>query len=1039
MRNQVGNLPDILKLPDKKCNIDLFLPVVISIGWFLMYWFVWVVHGMRIIETFIKSVYSNNENRNKYVFLSHKFTAMKKIFLLSGLLVCHMLIYAQLTGVRFVPSTNYPNFKSIVDSINLYGVGGGGIVFEMDGNQTYSTPLVNITATGTSGSAITIRWNNQGQKPVLNFSGTAALAEAGITLSGTDFFNLEGVTILSQNNMLEYGILLTCPSTTDGCQYNNFKNITLTLDKTNTNQTEGIRVVSPTAPTAQSGTHAHNKFINNTISNCLIGYYFDSNTGTVSLMGFDNEVGTSGTGASIITDISLCGVYLKGQNGAKVHHTQITNLERIGTGVTAPAAIATASNNPNTDLTGTFDFYNNLIENHTSSFTSIFGFYLNARKSVHNLYNNQIRNITATGGGTNTACGIIVFGTSITANIYNNFLSGIAAPASAVSGSPATRGIELRTFSLAHVYYNTVKLNYDATHASNSSGSLTIINEADPVYLKNNIFINTTTLPAGATGVAAAFYKSSPVITNIQASTTNNFYYAGVPSASHPVFFGYNSISPTVCNTLEQYQSFASTFDQTAFTGELSFLSGNDLHVNPFDTLVREKAVPVLQPFTISTDIDGQLRSSQNPDLGADELIELFPLNALNPYPASETVIAPEYLDSLSWDYTDDNQHLLPAGFKCLIDTSPSLGQALTLWIPYIAGKTHYSLHNIEDLNLDYLTSYYWKVLPVTAGPDSIEAIDQPVWSFSTIYPYPAVANYLSPENEQSGMPVSNISFRWEYQHNDANTLPTGFKIYLGTDPVNAGNEIGFIAYNSQQSQFLFLAESVELEYQTDYYWKIVPVAGIFETPGQPVWSFTTKYSFPALPSCLFPSDGQTGLSVTADSLAWQYIHDSVYSVPVGFKIYFGTDSLLSESHYAGFADYFPEINQYFYLTGIDSLEYETAYFWKIVPVSDTLHQVFNPDCPTWHFVTEIDNYIGNDKPICRKLDIFPNPSDGFIYLVVDVYSTITVYTCDGRLLMSHEYYPGRVAIPLQNVSAGLYYIKVENNHQAVVEKIIIK
>jgi len=110
-------------------------------------------------------------------------------------------------------------------------------------------------------------------------------------------------------------------------------------------------------------------------------------------------VGTINNGISQITDISLCGVYLVGQNGAKVHHTQITNLERIGDGSTAPAAIATTSNNPNMDLTNPFEIYNNIIENHHSGFTSIFGFYLNARKSTHMVYNNIIRNVTSTASG----------------------------------------------------------------------------------------------------------------------------------------------------------------------------------------------------------------------------------------------------------------------------------------------------------------------------------------------------------------------------------------------------------------------------------------------------------------------------------------------------------------------------------------------------------------------------------------------------------------------------------------------------------------
>ena len=569
-----------------------------------------------------------------------------------------------------------------------------------------------LTATGNQNSTITIKWDGVGTKPVLNFAGTAAAGEAGLILTGSDYIRLEGFEIHSTNNLLEYGILLTNANTDNACQNNIFTGLSIGLDKTNTNQTEGIRVVSATAPGSANGTHANNKFWNNTIENCIFGYNFDSGTGDVNLMGFGNEVGTLNNGTSLITDISLCGVYIKGQNGFKVFNTQITNLERIGTGTTAPAGIATASNNPTANLTGEFEFFGNVLQNHHSGITSIFGFYLNARKSVHRVYNNQIINITATGGGTNTATGIMVFGTSIVAKIYNNMISGIAAPASAVSALPATRGIELRTFSECHVYFNTVKMNYIASNTANSSGALTIINETDPVYLKNNIFINTSVLADGYTGVAAAFYKSSNVISNVQNASSNNLYYAGEPSISHPIFFAYNATTPDIGTSLAQYQALAANFDQTAFTGNVDFVSETNLHVNISDTLIRERALPVLDPFAVDTDIDLFARDLQNPDLGADELLELNPLAAFNPFPLDGSMHVSVFLDSVQWDYMNDNLHVVPAGFKVYKNTSPDFSETMHAWVPYVEGQSHYSIASMAQVELEYNTRYYWKVVP---------------------------------------------------------------------------------------------------------------------------------------------------------------------------------------------------------------------------------------------------------------------------------------------------------------------------------------
>ena len=343
---------------------------------------------------------------------------MKKLLSLSFIfLMSSHLLLAQFSGTRNVPSENYPNFLAIVDSLNLYEVNAGGIVFEVSGDQVFNHSPLLISGTGNSDSPIIIQWNQTGEKPIVNITGTDETNEAGITLAGTDYITIDGIAFQAENNMLEYGLFLTNESINNACQHNVFQNLDISLDKTNTNQTIGVNVVTEDEPTLSEGIHADNKFYNNTVQNCIMAYNFDSGTGDVSYMGFDNEVGTINDGISLISDISLCGVYLKGQNGAKVHHTQITNLERIGSGNTAPAAIATTSNLPNEFLTEPFEIHDNIIDNHHSGFTSIFGFYLNARKSDHLIYNNIINNLTATGGGTNSATGIMLFGSDISAYI----------------------------------------------------------------------------------------------------------------------------------------------------------------------------------------------------------------------------------------------------------------------------------------------------------------------------------------------------------------------------------------------------------------------------------------------------------------------------------------------------------------------------------------------------------------------------------------------------------------------------------------------
>lgn len=656
---------------------------------------------------------------------------MKKLLAISfTLLVSSQLLLAQLSGTRNVPSDNYPNFQAIVDSLNLMEINTGGIVFNISGDQVFNhSPLI-INGSGSLGNPIIIQWDQTGEKPIVNITGTPANDEAGITLSGTDYFTIDGISINAENQLLEYGIFLSNAAINNACQHNVFKNLDISLDKTNPNQTIGINVLTEDEPTFSTGIHADNKFFNNRVQNCIMGYNFDSGTGDVNFMGFDNEVGSINDGLSLITDISLCGVYLKGQNGAKVHHTQITDLERIGSGSTAPAAIATTSSLPNDFLSEPFEIHDNIIDNHHSGSTSIFGFYLNARKSNHLIYNNIINNLSATGGGNNAATGIMLFGTDISATIYNNMISDIAAPASSVSGSPATKGIELRSFSEAYIFYNSVQLSYTATNSGNSSAALYVNNDDDPVTLKNNIFINIAALAFPSTGIATAFYKSTTTLTNINNATSNNLYFSGDPSDSHPIFYAHNSSSPVIAETLEDYQALVN-FDQTAFTGQVDFINNAYLYVNSSDPLVRENAIPIDNPISILEDIDGELRSLIDPDLGADELPELFPTVAVNPSPEDLSTEIPVSLTTISWDYFDIELFAIPVGFKVYLSDSDDFSGLSYTWIAYEEDQTNYSINIADILELEHSTSYFWKVVPTAQSETGAENPDAVVWQFT--------------------------------------------------------------------------------------------------------------------------------------------------------------------------------------------------------------------------------------------------------------------------------------------------------------------
>jgi hypothetical protein len=532
------------------------------------------------------------------------------------------------------------------------------------GNTTFTEAHLTLTASGSATAKIIIQWNGQDDKPIVNFSGTAADNEAGITLEGASHIVIDGLDIRNPDGLLEFGILLTNADAVTGSQSNLIQNTHITLNKNNSNQTNGIRVFTLHEQTSHTGSNSNNSFLNNHITNTLLGYVLNSNTGTVELMDTGNLVGSTEDGEHIIEDIVFSGVYLLNQNGATVNGVTIRNLFRPNDGTsTAPAAISTTGSLPSGELTNSMVISNNRIEDQYTDGTTIFGMYLNQRNVHNEVYNNVLHNILTEGGGNTYASGIFLFATGSTADIYNNMISDIAAP---LSTGNISSGIYVRLFVAANIYYNSVQLQYVSGAGTNRSAALYIHNASNPVEMRNNIFVNKSGFTAPGNGYAAAFYKNTASLSNISSDTDNNIYYAGTPSVNNLIFAGGSDHD----QTLAAYKTRAATFDQGSFTEDVPFITGNDLYVDPLaTTVVRENAQPVSTPIVIDTDIDGKLRDPENPDIGAAELPNPYPLAASNPQPETQQQDVPVTLQYLQWEYHPDPYHVNPAGFRVYLGT----------------------------------------------------------------------------------------------------------------------------------------------------------------------------------------------------------------------------------------------------------------------------------------------------------------------------------------------------------------------------------
>ncbi len=237
---------------------------------------------------------------------------------------------------------------------------------------------------------------------------------------------------------------------------------------------------------------------------------------------------------------------------------------------------------------------------------------------------------------------------------------------------------------------------------------------------------------------------------------------------------------------------------------------------------------------------------------------------------------------------------------------------------------------------LDYLTIYYWKVVPFNNSGD---AIGCDIWSFTTVAPPPPpnCTTLISPADLATGVTLTDMLI-WNSSE-DA----TGYKIWFGsdgggvTDPTNIENGTAI-------SDTTYDLSSAALQYSTTYYWKIAPYNDGGDAAGCEIWEFTTMEN-PNPPDCstpLQPVDGAVDVS-RADTLKWAAVDRAV-----GYKIWFGSDGD-GTTDPTDIANGVDRLDTLFFSYSADTLDYYTSYYWKIVPYNNNGDAI---GCDIWSFKT---------------------------------------------------------------------------------------
>ncbi|MES2774434.1 MAG: T9SS type A sorting domain-containing protein [Bacteroidota bacterium] len=364
---------------------------------------------------------------------------------------------------------------------------------------------------------------------------------------------------------------------------NNFSNITITGATTNGGwvNRDGVSTISGPVKT----------ITNNTFSNWTNG------TSIVTVLTENAGSATSVVSGNIISNIAtagtLTGISLLSNSNVTLQGNTVNTLSSTGASVVTGISVTGTSNANNTPRV--------------------------LKNKVYDLLANN-------GGGSVSGILIGMLGTVSNADITiaNNLIGDLKAPISNLA-TDAIRGININAYipavnSRYNVYYNTIYINAASSGANFGTAGIFHARSATAtngvLELKNNIIINTST-PSG-TGTTAAFSRSNAGLENYSATSNNNIFYAGIPSATNAIY--YDSTNGSAA-TIADFKTLVTPRETASATENVAFLSttgssSNYLHVkNTLPTVAQNGGIVIA---TVTDDYDGETRTA-TPDIGADE------------------------------------------------------------------------------------------------------------------------------------------------------------------------------------------------------------------------------------------------------------------------------------------------------------------------------------------------------------------------------------------------------------------------------------
>ena len=533
---------------------------------------------------------------------------------------------AATVGVIFTGITVAGTGSHTVSSNTVGNATAGNISLGTVGTSTGVCTVKGIESTSTGATTIgSIGAGNTVQNINVNAGATNACTGimnggAGTTLN-INYNTIRGIVFgaAAATSSTFSGIANTAALTTSAAINNNvFDNLNIKANGTiylinNNNSTNNSTIDSNSINTALT--------VNGT--GTVYGYYnFGSPTGGTTNISNNNFSNITLTGATAFVGVRH---YTSSTQVDNIYNNTITNISGGSSSVYAIQRDSGASGSKS---------YGNTIGNISTGSAANFGIYIggsSANNGVYSMYKNKIYGLSST-SALATVYGINVSAAGTTVNVYNNTVGNLTAPNASNTTTDVIRGISLSgtsTSSTIGIYYNSIYLNASGGTNFTTSGIYHLPSSTASTYnliLRNNIVINNSN--PGTGGLTIALRRSALVnLSNYDATSNNNLFYAGTPSASNLIYYdGTNSDQ-----TLGAFQTRIAARETLSQTENTSFISttGSNvdfLRIAAGSTSAAESNAVAISTPNISDDYWGITRPFPSPvnggtapDIGASE------------------------------------------------------------------------------------------------------------------------------------------------------------------------------------------------------------------------------------------------------------------------------------------------------------------------------------------------------------------------------------------------------------------------------------